>query len=85
MRRDVSVNAIQLTEENSQQVADWCAGRLVEETDLDGNVLIGVNVPTLTGTIRVGVGDYVVQNANGYFQPWSKNIFESTFEENNNA
>lgn len=63
----VEVQAIQLTHENVQDVADWCNGLEVRELDaLDPTKeFVGINVPTFEGRVRASEGDYIVKDSKG--------------------
>lgn len=53
--------AVQVTSENAKEVAEWCGGMLVEETDAaTGAKTPGINVPCLDRNRRASVGHYVM-------------------------
>lgn len=39
-----------------------------------------LNVPTLEGTMRANVGDYIIKGVNGEFYPCKPDIFQKTYE-----
>jgi hypothetical protein len=63
-----------LTEDNAQEVAQWCGGRAVIQHDaLDHDVTTpGVNVPVGDSVQRAQVGDMVIRNDDGSFQIFKK-------------
>jgi hypothetical protein len=78
-----TIDALQLTPENADSIAEWCGGGIVVEKGLNGKDLVGVNIPTLQGVTRASEGDYVIRNASGTFQTMSRFAFESEFEPKN--
>lgn len=83
-RRTGDILAEQLTSENADELALWCAGMVVEEIDPEDetNKYVGINVPTFNGIIRVSEGAYLVYNRRtGDFSSMSKSSFESLHEE----
>ncbi len=77
-----TVEAVRLTKENVNQVADWCTGKEVEEIDaLEPDIkYVGLNLLTPTGWARASEGDYVVRdNIWGFYVRWPAE-FEANFE-----
>lgn len=46
----------------------------------DGVGVDGLAIPTLEGTMRADVGDYVIRGVKGEFYPCKPDIFDSTYE-----
>lgn len=78
-----TVEAVKLTNENVQEVADWCTGQEVVETDAfdPHKHYVGLNVVLWDGVGRLSEGDYLVKDGLGSFHVrWASN-FERDFEE----
>ncbi|MCG7610326.1 hypothetical protein [Mycobacterium sp. CnD-18-1] len=75
MRFDGSLNS-------AKQIAEWCGGR----ADFDPkpsdptDVHVSIAIPTLEGTMRASLGDYVIRGVAGEFYPCKPDIFEQTYE-----
>lgn len=76
------VKAVQLGQDNAEQVAAWCKGRVVEEIDaLDPSQrYVGVNLVGAFGYQRASQGDYVIQDLLGDFHVQRAANFESMWE-----
>lgn len=82
-RRPVDIEARQVTPDTVADIVAWCGGVQVEEQDaLDPNrTYVGVNVPTLSGVVRVSEGDYVAKSPQGGFFAASAMELHANFEE----
>lgn len=71
----MSSEARNLTENNAEELAHWCGGRVVAEHDaLDHeNWTPGINVPVKDGVQRASKGDTIIRKNDGTFE-----IFKST-------
>ena len=76
------VEAIQLTKENIQEVAEWCVGQEVKEIDsLDNSkTYVGLNFISWDGMARASEGDYIIKDPLGNFISRWGSSFEETFE-----
>jgi hypothetical protein len=76
-KRPVVVAAIgPLTADNLAEAADWVSGagqRCDRGTD-------HLDIPTLEGTMRADLGDYVVRGVVGEFYPCKPDVFDQTYE-----
>lgn len=81
-KKPVEVQAVQLTQENAEEVAIWCGGQIVTEIDTqdDSKRYAGINLPTLEGVTRVSEGDYVVKGSRGEFYRSKQEAFTDAFE-----
>lgn len=70
----VVIDAVQLTWENRDEVAEWCDA-VVVWSDAD-HILI----KTLEGTMNAHIGDWVIRGVKGEFYPCKPDIFASTYE-----
>lgn len=76
----VHVEAIELNDENAEQVAEWCGGRVVREETLDGDMSLAVNFPTIDGNKRLSSGQVLVRSKTGQFMAHNKGFFETMFQ-----
>lgn len=78
----VVVEAVQITKENVQYVADWCVGQEVEEIDaLDTSKrYVGINFISWDGMARASEGDYIIKDPVGNFISRWPHAFEENFE-----
>ncbi len=77
------IEARRLFADKVEDIAHWCGGGIVEETDaLDATKkFVGINVPTLYGVVRASEGDYVTKNERGEFDASKPAVFQMTYEE----
>lgn len=95
-KKPVTIEAMQLTRDNVHDVAAWCGGRVIKESNsADRNdVYIALDIPTLEGIMRAETfhtstyrngryhgGDYVIRGVAGEFYPCKPDIFAETYEE----
>jgi hypothetical protein len=57
-------------------IAAWCGG-WVTQVDPGPAFLM---IPTLEGTMRGDVGDWIIKGVNGEFYPCKPDIFDKTYE-----
>lgn len=64
----VTVEAVRLTEDNAQAVAEWSRSELIEEIDPEHPMETqpGLNVDTTTGITRASLGMYVIKFGNRF-------------------
>lgn len=78
--KGVIVEAVQLTAENVDAIAEWTGGRVVEETDAISNRMYdSLNIPTPHGYKRLSLGMYVVK-FNGMFYLAKRGVFELQYK-----
>lgn len=65
-------------ETNSMEIAVFM-GERVQHVHFDERGEY-IEIPTLEGTMRARVGDYIIKGANGEFYPCKPDIFEKTYE-----
>lgn len=72
-----------LTAANISEIARWCGGRVIEDPKASDptDVYYGLDIPTLEGTMRGNIGDYIIKGVQGEFYPCKPDIFQSTYEE----
>ncbi len=72
-RKQVTIEAIQLTNENMVEVAAWCEGIPYSRG--------AVVVPTMTGHLMAKIGNWVVKGEGGEFYPATDELFWKTYDE----
>jgi sulfatase maturation enzyme AslB (radical SAM superfamily) len=70
----VEIQAIQLTENNWDEVEEFSKGNAY---NFDKK---GCNVATLEGTVQASCGDFIIKGVNGEFYPCKPDIFKKTYE-----
>jgi len=80
-KKPVVIEAHRITVFNIQWVADWCGGKIIRESADAKHRLI--NIQTLEGGMLAAVGDWVIKGIKGEFYPCHHEIFEATYEVEN--
>jgi len=70
-KRPTRIRAVELTEENAQEVAEWVGGEVV-----DG----GITIPTLEGPMHGSFGGYIIEGVRGEHYCCRRDIFFETYE-----
>ena len=73
-KRPVTIEAIQLTQANADDVAAWCGGR-IEYTHR-----VAFKIPTLEGEMEAQEGDWIICGVHGEFYHCKPDIFEATYQ-----
>lgn len=76
--RGSEVEAIQVTSQNVRSVAQWCGGRIVEEST-DQKKELSIVVPTLEGNMRAREGDWVARSNSGAFTQFNSDYFDAEY------
>ena len=81
-KKPIVIEAMQLTEDNRHEVGKWCGGRIVQEAKASDptDVYLGIDIPTLEGTMRANLGDWVIKGIQGEFYPCRDDIFRASYE-----
>ena len=66
-----------LTADNSEEIAAWCGGG--EAPRQEGGRLGELVIPTLEGSHRASLGDWIIKEE-GEFYPCKSDIFKATYE-----
>ena len=70
-----------LTNENSVEIAVWCSGSEAPRQGGGRNVYDGeLFIPTLEGTHRASLGDWIIKGVKGEFYPCKPDLFEATYD-----
>ena len=68
------IEAIQFTGDNFNEIQRWCSVHLEEYSD--GTF----GVPTLEGTMKANVNDFIIKGIKGEYYPCKPDIFELTYD-----
>lgn len=79
-KKPVIIDAIMLTHDNVQEVADWCNGIAVMEHEGPRVQEVSVLIPTLEGVMTASEGDFVIKGVQGEFYPCKSSVFVETYE-----
>lgn len=79
-KKPVVIEAIQLTQRNGAEVEAWCGGESYDVAMAPG-LTHHVDIPTLEGTMRADVGDWIIKGVQGELYPCKPEILEATYEE----
>lgn len=74
-KKPVVIEAIQYTGNNFEEILNAFGYLYAPEKDPN------IYVPTLEGTMRCKIGDYLIRGVRGELYPCAKDIFEETYEE----
>ena len=80
-KNPIEVHAVQVTDQNLADVAQWCGGTFVS-TMLPVNPPIHVkeiHIKTLEGIMAAQPGDWVIQGVKGEFYPCRGDVFLATY------
>lgn len=78
-KTSIVVEAIKLTEDTVDVIANWAKGQIVEEQHpLTGEVVEGININTTSGRKRLSQGMYVIKSTAG-FHVSQPGAFEATY------
>lgn len=79
----VNIEAVELTKDNVDELSKWCGGRPVEMKDAldEEKTFVGLNIPTLEGTMRASEGDFIIKGLRGEFYPCKPDVFHAKYEE----
>lgn len=83
VRRQFSVEAIQVTNENMLEVAKWCKGRIRGESD-SHHIKLNINRPLSERQTKAFPGDWILHSPSG-FRIYTPKAFENGFELDQNA
>lgn len=81
-KKPVTIEAMQLTKENVQEVLTWCNSHsIIASSEELSDELIGVSIRTLEGTMLANINDYIIKGVQGEFYPCKPDIFKATYNE----
>lgn len=78
-KRPVSVEAREFDGSNGMALCQWMhdGGVVMASYLLDGSAVL---IPTLEGTMRADVGDWIICGIKGEFYPCKPDVFAATYE-----
>jgi hypothetical protein len=83
-KKPVVIEAIQLTEETAMVIAQWLVfygqPHKIGWDTKDGARVNYIKIPTLEGTMKAVIGDYIIRGIKGEFYPCKPDVFEQTYE-----
>lgn len=81
-RKPFTVDAVQVTEENFEEVAEWCGGEIrTNETSGQRKIIVPVKRPRRANQRIARIGSWVVFSIGTIgFKVYSGNAFRNTFE-----
>lgn len=77
-KKPVVIEAEQLNVSNIYLLERWCGGQ-VKGTKLPIDQR-SIDIQTLEGEMRASMGDYIIKGVKGEFYPCKPDIFEATYE-----
>ena len=72
-KKPVVIEAVQWTRDNEEEVTRFLEGVQWYSDN-------GINIPTLEGTMKAQLGDWIIKGVQGEFYPCKPDIFEATYE-----
>lgn len=81
IKKPVTVQAIQFTGDNLEEVVDFVGKDILFTLDSLGKPCLFIN--TLEGANNAFVGDWIIRGVKGEFYPCKPDIFELTYDEKN--
>lgn len=79
VRKPFEVEAVQVTEENLTEIADWCDGDIRHTADKVPFVKVQVARPLTSRQTRAFVGDWILFAGRG-FKVYTSKAFEGAFD-----
>lgn len=76
-KKPVEIEARAFVAGQFKSVTEWCGGSIVRGA---GGAVVWVEIPTLEGTMRGEVGDWIIRGVQGEFYPCKPHIFAETYE-----
>lgn len=73
-KKAVVIEAVQYIGSNYNEIKDFCPS-IMTNTCYDF-----LSIPTLEGTMRANVNDWIIKGVQGEFYPCKPDIFEATYE-----
>jgi hypothetical protein len=81
-KKPVVIEARQLTEETIIDIIGWITEHQSLEVAINSetDIVNGLFIETLEGTMLASFGDFIIRGVNGEFYPCKPDIFEKTYE-----
>lgn len=82
-KKPMVIEAVKFLPATSEETADWCSG-IVKSVGggkkSTSPLRFVMEIPTLEGTMRAEVGDWIIRGVKGEFYPCKPDIFAATYE-----
>lgn len=79
-RRDIFVRYVPVTEENMEELAEWCEGRIKRTTNGSRYIYVNVLYPKEPKQKKAFVGDLLLHSPTG-FKVYTERGFNKAFED----
>lgn len=81
-KKPVTIEAIQWTGTNKDEIIDFCGEACVFNTEKISKVKTKnkLLIRTLEGIMEASIGDYIIKGIKGEFYPCKEDIFELTYD-----
>jgi hypothetical protein len=79
-KKPVVIEARQLTQDNMEEIAEWCNGGTREIKISNPPKPKALEIYTLEGIMDAWEGDYIIKGVKGEFYPCKPDIFKATYE-----
>lgn len=79
-KKPVVIEAVQITQDNLHEVADWCLGTVLGKEVEDGVMQWWIAIATREGVMQADVGDWVIKGVEGEHYPCKPSIFDASYE-----
>lgn len=80
-KKPVVIEAEQLTAQNAVALVKWCGGQLWDDPEEGGYFVL---ISTLEGDMKCFLDDWIIKGIKGEFYPCKPDIFEKTYEKEEN-
>ena len=80
IKKPVTIEAIQLTDDNHSEIIQWLSSYNVESYTLKSTDPSELYIETLEGSMKANIGDYIIKGVKNEFYPCKPEIFEMTYE-----
>lgn len=80
-KKPVTIEAMRLSDLNAPIILLWMSRHGAEASSINdpSKMQTSIDIPTLEGTMRADVGDWIIKGVKGEFYPIKNDIFESTY------
>ena len=82
-KKPVTIDAIQLTDDNHSEIIQWLSSYNVESYTLKSTDPSELYIETLEGVMKANIGDYIIKGVKDEFYPCREDIFKMTYDEHN--
>lgn len=79
-KKPVTIEAVRLTSNNAQAVANWCHADYMQLLDSNGDPY-RLRINTLEGDMLAHIGDWIIKGVAGEFYPCKHEIFIITYND----